>query len=293
MLTGSLAGEYELIEPLSNTQLLSGERSGRIWAERDLKRGFSISVPPYEGRFLVLTPKSSGNETNNKTLLTPPSVSNQKKPDYTLKAAKISSPPIINGNIEEDTWRKEGKAGGFIARDRAATEQTEVFCSYDMDNLYLAVRCHESAIDSVKATCAKNSGSVWEDDCTEFFLQGNDPDIFYQIAVNPAGIINEKAGRMSNESGDYWASGAFAAAAVHRDRKCWEAEIRLPRQALKLDKLKPGAQIKFNVGRERKEYRSKAEENSSWVPCFGAFLPPKFGEIILEETGSDLKVPQY
>jgi len=278
-----LTGEYSLLDPLDNIQLCL-RKNKRDWNENDLKRGFSVSVPAYEARFIVLKPFSKS-DRNDMTLLAPASVSKKKGTEAynVIKAAQALVAPTLDGNIQETLWKNSNKIGAFTVIDDIASEQTEAFCAYDADNLYFAIRCHESKINDLKTTVTKKDGRLWDDDCVELFIQSDNPDIYYQIIVNSNGVVFDKIGYMTNGTDNPdWNSGVVVGTSVHKDKRVWEVELAVPRAALKLD---TATKINFNICRERKKFgtNGKIEENSSWIPSFGNFSLPRFGKLILQK----------
>ena len=70
----------------------------------------------------------------------------------TVRAVRVSEPVSIDGVLDEDAYRDILPAGGFIQTEPTAgmlaTEQTDVWVLFDDDNLYITVRCWDSAPES-------------------------------------------------------------------------------------------------------------------------------------------------
>ena len=70
----------------------------------------------------------------------------------TVRAVRVSEPVSIDGALDEPVYHEILPAGGFIQTEplagTPATEQTDVWVFFDDDNLYISVRCWDSAPES-------------------------------------------------------------------------------------------------------------------------------------------------
>ena len=70
----------------------------------------------------------------------------------TVRAVRVSEPMSIDGTLDERVYHEILPAGGFIQTEPTegmlATEQTDVWVLFDDDNLYVSVRCWDSAPES-------------------------------------------------------------------------------------------------------------------------------------------------
>ena len=70
----------------------------------------------------------------------------------TVRAVRVSEPVSIDGVLDEPVYHDILPAGGFIQTEPTegmlATEQTDVWVLFDDDNLYVSVRCWDSAPES-------------------------------------------------------------------------------------------------------------------------------------------------
>jgi hypothetical protein len=101
---------------------------------------------------------------------------------------KATTKPEIDGLLDETIW--SNPATGLFNSDGtpAKTDPVEFYFAYDKDNLYLAARCHDRAIDSVRAAVTEHDGTVSGDDCVGFFLQPDTADpAAYQVYFNTIG----------------------------------------------------------------------------------------------------------
>src|SRR5204862_7994642 len=79
---------------------------------------------------------------------------------------KISTPPVIDGKIEEVIWQRAAVFKDFYQTgpgyNTAPSRPTEVYMVYDEKNLYVAFKCWDEK-DKIRATVAKRD-NVWGED---------------------------------------------------------------------------------------------------------------------------------
>src|SRR5690606_35511689 len=67
----------------------------------------------------------------------------------TLSVHATATPPVIDGVIDPAEWDGAARSDAFLqiypGEGAPPTERTEFWFTYDRDNLYIAVRCHDSA----------------------------------------------------------------------------------------------------------------------------------------------------
>ncbi len=178
----------------------------------------------------------------------------------TVRAVRLSEPLKIDGALDEAHYRDVPPFSGFIQiepRDGApATEQTEVWISFDDDNVYMSFRCLDSEIDRLVANeMRRDNGNIFSgNDIVAFML-----DTYYDRRNNVTFTMNAIGGRMdgqvTNESqynGDFNPVWNLQTA---RAADAWTVEVAIPFKSLK---YRPGrSQIwGFNVERVK---RSKNE----------------------------------
>src|SRR5512133_1562204 len=73
------------------------------------------------------------------------------KKQYT--ATRITNPPVINGFLDDDSWRSGTWAGDFIQNQpysgSAESQKTEFCILFDENNLYVAIKAFDSSPDSI------------------------------------------------------------------------------------------------------------------------------------------------
>jgi len=211
------------------------------------------------------------------------------EPDSVLKsvkAEKLSSPPVMDGRLDDAVWQNAGEINSFIVFNSAgktpACIKTQAKIVYTQDDLYIGVRCEEPDINGLKVKCREYGEPVWSDDCAEFWLDPqNSGNSAYHIVFNSIGTVEdireleESKGKMKGDSSS-WRSGAVVK--TFKGDNFWSAEVQVPFKNIDIANpdFMPG--IKFNMARER---RSSGEiELSSWTGNFASPIK-KFGVIEL------------
>ena len=96
-----------------------------------------VSLPAYEGPPPPALPETMARDADGRV---------------TVRAVRVAEPVRIDGALDESVYRDILPAGGFIQTEPTegmlATEQTDVWVLFDDDNLYVTVRCWDSAPES-------------------------------------------------------------------------------------------------------------------------------------------------
>jgi hypothetical protein len=132
--------------------------------------------------------------------LPPATISRDADGRATVRAVRLRAPLRIDGALDEAHYRDVPPLSGFIQVEpeygAAATEQTDVWVSFDNDNLYLSARMWDSELDRLVATEMRR-------DSTTMF-QGNDVmsfilDTFYDRRNGVLFTINPIGGRSDTQ----------------------------------------------------------------------------------------------
>jgi len=155
--------------------------------------------------------------------------------------------------------------------DGLADEQTEVYVTRDGSRLHIAFRCAQSA--APKADAKGRDGPVWEDDAVEVFIQPDPAQPRYlQFVGNSAGAFADAEGTDLKWNGD-WTYRASVGQGY------WEGEVSIPFAALGMKPPAEGAEIGFNVCRDRQR---PSQQLSCWSPLSASFHEPQnFGRLVL------------
>ena len=183
----------------------------------------------------------------------PETVARDASGKVTIRAVRLTAPLRIDGNLDEAIYSTVPPVSDLIQSEpkegAPATEKTEVWVTYDNDNVYVSFRCWETRPDRIVATEMRRDDTV--------IFAGDDNvlfqfDTFYDRRNSVVFITNSLGARMDGQvanerqySGDWnpvyeVKSGKFAGG--------WTIETAVPFKSLR---YRPGrAQIwGFNVRR--------------------------------------------
>lgn len=142
--------------------------------------------------------------------------------------ATVETAPKIDGNLDEDAWRKATHAKGFyrFGSSAAVTEQTEAWICADKSFLYVAFHCLDSEPGRIRQSETQRGGDVFGDDHVSVDIDSqNRRRNFSSFAVSARGTQKEflEGGTADNIT---WAGDWKAATARVKDG--WVAEIAIP-----------------------------------------------------------------
>ncbi len=130
-------------------------------------------------------------------ICSPAYASNTFKPVHypTLQVSKTGQSIDIDGNLNDPGWKSAGKATGFVERnpgDMIEPEvETEVFVTYDNNNLYVAFVCHDDPSD-IRATMCQRDQFYGDDNVCLLLDTFGDATRAYEFFVNPYGIQKDR-----------------------------------------------------------------------------------------------------
>ena len=184
----------------------------------------------------------------------PDTITRDGSGNATVRAVPLTAPLRLDGRLDEALYTSVTPISDFIQADpqegAAANEKTDVWVSFDRDNIYVSIRCWESRPDRLVATDMRRDGSaIYGGDDTVLFMF----DTFYDRRNSVNFTVNAIGGRMDGQvanesqySGDWnpiWDVGTA------RFEDGWIVEAAIPFKSLR---YRPGrAQIwGFNVRRQ-------------------------------------------
>lgn len=181
----------------------------------------------------------------------------------------------IDGKLDEPFWQtiNPGSTGRLreVQTGIDPSFATDIKVAWQGSNLYFAVRCSDQAGQRPNITATKNGDpAIWYGDVVEFLIETN-LHSYYQIAVNPAGVIVDYDRGADKSSWDSWSS--LAEVATHIGDGYWTVEIRIPVTEDENDPLhqvvgrKPSASLPWHINVCRQRVRDNGAE-------FSAFSPP-------------------
>jgi hypothetical protein len=223
-----------------------------------------------------------------------PAIDRSPHPTQSIAVAcvRTDEPPVIDGKLDDACWSRAGLADGFTnlrsSAVRDPTQQTEVRLLHDDEHLFVAYRCYELELDSLRAEkTERDAPGLWNDDCVELFMQPPDssfagietvaPKYFY-LLVNSLGVQGDNVGFFKT---DRW-SGQWDARSG-REKDAWTVELRVPLAELD-SRPALGSAWRVNFTRSQK----RLGENSTWAELDLTFHDPtRFANMYFVKDPSD------
>ena len=158
-------------------------------------------------------------------------------PPSTRSAAvtEITSPIVIDGELDEAPWRRSPKIGELVQRIPRAgarpTERTEVTLLYDKNNLYIGVMCYDSEPQRVLASQMARDASLNPDDRLSIILDTfRDQSNAFHFSTNPNGALVDGLVFANGETNEDW--DAIWIVKTQRSPEGWSAEFAIPFKSL-------------------------------------------------------------
>jgi hypothetical protein len=208
-------------------------------------------------------------------LVTSPAVA-QDIPPQELHARRISSPPKIDGVLDDEAWSSEPLPLGTWKsynpmRGEAAAEQTQVWIAYDSEAIYFAFRCLDSQPEKIRTTISRRD-NAFSDDWVGLSLDSSRAgQLAYHLFVNPNGIQMDAL--QSGTTGEDFAPDWVWQSGGHVNADGWSAEIRVPLENIR---FRSGTDLRMGVLFWRR--LSRTGVSASWPE-----MPP--GKWVFESNG--------
>jgi hypothetical protein len=192
-----------------------------------------------------------------------------------IKPEKVSTPPVIDGYLNDDIWKTDAGITGFKTfypdYGKDVPFKTIVWVAYDSENLYYAFRCFDPEPDKIKATVDARD-KIRDDDWVCINLDSfNDQQTLYCIYSNANGIQMDTRFAAGNE--DLGMDLVFYSAGKV-DEQGYTIEIKLPLKSIRFSNKEP---VMMAATFER--YISRLSTGSTYPP-----LDPAQGMAFLTQT---------
>ena len=168
-----------------------------------------------------------------------PSVAQGSAGAPALDVRPTVKPPVIDGVLDDPAWRDAAHSAAFrqfTPRENVdPTERTEFWVTYDADNIYVAIRNHDSAgLAGLRAYSMQRDLDNDSDDLVRIvfdtFHRENDG---YYFALTAGGGKIDGLVQNKQEPNDQW-DGLWSGR-VTRDAGGWSAEFAIPVKTLSFD----------------------------------------------------------
>lgn len=207
------------------------------------------------------------------------------------KVRKVGGDPIppiiVDGKLDDVPWQKIPSSSTGRFRDNQTGELPALGTTFMVEwrngTLYFAIRCEEKPGEPLNIATRKNEDSaIWYGDVIEILLE-TDRHSYYQIAVNPAGVLIDLDRGVDKANWTRWASQAEVATHVADDH--WIVEIGIPITQDENDPYhqvignQPSINLPWHINLCRQRVREDGTEQSAFAPTAtkGFHVPMKFG----------------
>ena len=144
---------------------------------------------------------------------------------------------VIDGRIDEPFWTSYSLRG--MLKDMSTGKKpklpTEFRARWWNGNLYLAIRCQsEPGVAPIIGGSQDGDQAIWNGEHLELLIE-TDKHSYYQLVINPAGLIISLDRGTDKAHWSKWS--AQAEVAAHRGDDFWSVEVKLPVTASEEDPL--------------------------------------------------------
>ena len=166
----------------------------------------------------------------------------------TIKAIRISTPPVIDGFVNDKVWEEAFLVNEFTQREpnlgAPVSDRTEFLTCYDENNIYFGIRCWADPKDIIAKEMARDV-SLGKDDRIQIILDTYlDHRNGYWFQIGPRGSIGDAIVSENGASFNKEWDGLWTGKAKITDYG-YEAELAIPFKTMGFDKDSKQWGIKF------------------------------------------------
>jgi hypothetical protein len=193
-------------------------------------------------------------------------------------AVRATGAITLDGRLDDAAWRQAERADAFtqVLPDggRPATQATDARVLFDATAIYVGMRLHDAAADSIVAPLGRRDFAGYSDWAHVILDSYNDRRTAFRFAVNPAGVRRDGYITGDQEGTEDLGWDAVWDAAVSRDSSGWTAEFRIPLSQLRFSVgagAEWGVQFARDIARrsERSTWTLSTPDLSGFVSRFG------------------------
>lgn len=184
---------------------------------------------------------------------------------------------VLDGILDEKAWRTGVPAKNFMqyfpSDSTQAQGQTEIYMTYDDENLYVGVKCYTTGNDFVIPSLKRDYGFGGNDNVSILFDTYNDKTNAFLFGLNPLGVRREalisNGGRNRGSFSSAWDNKWDGNSKIYDDY--WIAEYKIPFNTLR-----------FNEG--SKKWRFNCYRNDAQINEFSTWIRIPQNQIIMDLT---------
>ena len=153
-----------------------------------------------------------------------------------LDVLSTGTPPVIDGVVDDAAWLDAGHSDAFLqiypGEGTDPSQRTEFWVTYDANNIYIAVRCHDSGgLAGIRAFSMQRDKVNGSDDMVQIAIDTfNRQSDGYYFGLTAAGGRLDGLVQNKSERNDQW-DGLWHGE-VSRDEGGWSAEFAIPTKSI-------------------------------------------------------------
>ncbi len=157
-------------------------------------------------------------------------------PRPTLRALRITEPPVIDGRLDDEPWRRAAATDNWVQlapnSGQVSSQRSEARVLIDASNIYVGIRLYDSAPDSIGMQLARRDvGDTYTDWVWVGFDSYGDRRTAFAFGVSPRGAQTDAYAFNDNDIDFQWDAVWQSSAQV--DSLGWTAEFRIPLSQLR------------------------------------------------------------
>ncbi|MGH7710172.1 MAG: DUF5916 domain-containing protein, partial [Gemmatimonadaceae bacterium] len=206
---------------------------------------------------------------------------------------------VVDGRLDDVAWRSAALAADFVQQrptpGKASVQRTDARVWLDGAALYIGMRLHDAARDSIVAPIARRDADVYSDWAFVFIDSYNDRRSAFHFAVNPRGVQRDAQVTNDEEWQQDFGWNAVWHVETARDSLGWTAEFRIPLSQLRFPTSSGrasdwGIQFGRHIARhnERSYWSPILPERSGFVSQFG-----RLTDVALDGTTRRFELTPY
>ncbi len=194
-----------------------------------------------------------------------------------LRAVRVTEPPVLDGRLTDAAWRDAPAAGGFTQKTpqsgAAPSEVTTAKVLYDDDAIYVGIDCPQVS-SPVALRLTRRDRNVESDSISVSLDTRSDRKSALEFLVNASGVLVDAARTNDVEYSADWDDNWEAKTWVGEHG--WSAELRIPLRVLRFPR---GAEQSW--GLQVRRYISAKQETDEWsyIPRTTAAEVSRYGRL--------------
>lgn len=201
-----------------------------------------------------------------------------------VRAVKVTTPPRVDGLLDEEVWRLAQPATDFIQRDpeegKPASERSEIRVLYDEHALYFGCIFYDSDPSKILARMTRRDNEIESDNASIRIDSYHDHQTCFEFTFNAAGVKTDILEfDDANIDDDSWDPVWDLETKVNEHG--WTAEIRIPFRILRY-RTQPSDTAESTWGINFLRYISRKQESDRWAftPKSQSGFISRFGHLV-------------